>query len=66
MLEEALSCGQMLAELLNDVIDFSKIEAGRLELTREPLDPIGLVEGMVRPAEPHRRKQGPVRVLPGR
>src|SRR5262249_35355948 len=24
LLEEALSCGQMLAELLNDVIDFSK------------------------------------------
>ena len=32
LLDEALACGQMLAELLNDVLDFSKIEAGRLEL----------------------------------
>ena len=52
MLDEALSCGQMLAELLNDVIDFSKIEAGRLELTPEPLDPKGLVEGVVRLLSP--------------
>ena len=47
MLEEALSCGQMLAELLNDVIDFSKIEAGRLELSSEAVDPEALVQGVV-------------------
>jgi PAS domain S-box-containing protein len=52
MLDEALSCGQMLAELLNDVIDFSKIEAGRLELADEALDPRGLVEGVVRLLRP--------------
>jgi PAS domain S-box-containing protein len=52
MLEEALSCGQMLAELLNDVIDFSKIEAGRLELACDPVDPKGLVEGVVRLLRP--------------
>jgi PAS domain S-box-containing protein len=52
LLREALSCGQMLAELLNDVIDFSKIEAGRLELSCEPLDPAMLVEGVVRLLEP--------------
>src|SRR6185437_9906075 len=52
MLDEALSCGQMLAELLNDVIDFSKIEAGRLELVNEPLDPRSVVEGVVRPLRP--------------
>jgi PAS domain S-box-containing protein len=52
LLREALSCGQMLAELLNDVIDFSKIEAGRLELTCEPVDPAMLVEGVVRLLEP--------------
>ena len=50
MLEEALSCGQMLAELLNDVIDFSKIEAGRLELADEPLDPRGRGGGRGAPA----------------
>ncbi|HEY0436717.1 MAG TPA: PAS domain S-box protein [Phenylobacterium sp.] len=58
MLEEALSCGQMLAELLNDVIDFSKIEAGRLELTPEPLDPKSLIEGVVRLLKPNAEAKG--------
>jgi len=31
LLQEAVGCGHMLSELLNDVIDFSKIEAGRLD-----------------------------------
>ena len=55
LLVEALSCGQMLAELLNDVIDFSKIEAGRLELDCEPVDPCALVRGVVRLLEPQAR-----------
>jgi len=58
LLREALSCGQMLAELLNDVIDFSKIEAGRLELANEPVDPRLLVEGVVRLLEPQARAKG--------
>ena len=52
LLEEAVGCGQMLAELLNDVIDFSKIEAGRLEFTPEPTDPAALMDsvaGLLRP-----------------
>jgi len=52
LLEEAVGCGQMLAELLNDVIDFSKIEAGRLEFSPEPVDPAALLEsvaGLLRP-----------------
>jgi two-component system, sensor histidine kinase len=52
MLEEALSCGEMLAELLNDVIDFSKIEAGQLETTREPVDPVSVVENVARLLRP--------------
>jgi CheY-like chemotaxis protein len=52
MLDDALSCGQMLAELLNDVIDFSKIEAGRLELVSEAVDPAALLEGVVRLLKP--------------
>ncbi len=58
MLEEALSCGQMLAELLNDVIDFSKIEAGRLELACDPVDPKSLVEGVVRLLRPQADAKG--------
>jgi PAS domain S-box-containing protein len=52
MLEEALSCGQMLAELLNDVIDFSKIEAGRLELACEPVNVAAVVDGVARLLRP--------------
>jgi PAS domain S-box-containing protein len=58
LLAEALSCGAMLAELLNDVIDFSKIEAGRLELASEPVDPCGLVTSVVRLLEPQALAKG--------
>ena len=58
MLDEALNCGQMLAELLNDVIDFAKIEAGRLELSKESLDPRALTEGVVRLLRPQADAKG--------
>ncbi|MBP8246891.1 MAG: PAS domain S-box protein [Phenylobacterium sp.] len=58
MLEEALSCGQMLAELLNDVIDFSKIEAGALVLAEESIDPAALVQGVARLLRPQAEAKG--------
>jgi PAS domain S-box-containing protein len=58
LLGEAISCGQMLAELLNDVIDFSKIEAGRLELASESVDPCALVRGVARLLEPQAKAKG--------
>ena len=58
MLDDALSCGQMLAELLNDVIDFSKIEAGRMELADEPLEPAALMAGVVRLLKPQAEGKG--------
>jgi signal transduction histidine kinase len=36
LIAEALACGKMLSELINDVLDFSKIEANQLELAPEP------------------------------
>ncbi len=65
LLDEALSCGQMLAELLNDVIDFSKIEAGRLELAYEAVDPKALVEGVVRLLKPIAESKGLVMLVDG-
>ena len=58
LLDEALSCGQMLAELLNDVIDFSKIEAGHLELAFEAVDPAALVNGVVSLLRPQAEAKG--------
>ncbi len=58
LLDDALNCGQMLAELLNDVIDFSKIEAGQLDLNCEPLDPAELVRSVVRLLEPEALAKG--------
>ncbi len=58
LLHEALNCGAMLAELLNDVIDFSKIEAGRLELASEPVSPCDLLRGVVRLLEPQANAKG--------
>jgi PAS domain S-box-containing protein len=63
LLDEALSCGQMLAELLNDVIDFSKIEAGRLELAYEAVEPSALAEGVVRLLRPLAEGKGLVVLL---
>ena len=58
LLGEALTCGRMLSELLNDVIDFSKIEAGKLELNIEAVDPAALVHGVAQLLEPQARAKG--------
>ncbi len=58
LLNEALGCGAMLAELLNDIIDFSKVEAGKLELAPEPTDPVALVRGVADLLRPQARDKG--------
>jgi len=46
LLGEALGCGAMLAELLNDIIDFSRIEAGKLDLCPEAIRPDDLLDSV--------------------
>jgi PAS domain S-box-containing protein len=58
LLNEALGCGEMLSELLNDIIDFSKIEAGKLELMPEPVDPVELMRGVVDMLRPQAEAKG--------
>ncbi|MFZ5669386.1 MAG: ATP-binding protein [Pseudomonadota bacterium] len=58
LLDEALGCGQMLSELLNDVIDFSRIEAGRLELAPEAVDPAALLDSVARLLRPQAESRG--------
>ncbi|CAN5218388.1 ATP-binding protein [soil metagenome] len=58
LLDEALACGSMLAELLNDVIDFAKIEAGKLDLSPEPIDMAGALEGVAGMLRPQAEAKG--------
>jgi signal transduction histidine kinase/ActR/RegA family two-component response regulator len=58
LLDEAQACGQMLAQLLNDVIDFSKIEAGRMELDTEALDPARLLHSVTHMLGPQAEAKG--------
>jgi len=58
LLNEALGCGAMLSELLNDIIDFSKIEAGKLELHPEPIDPAALLRSVADLLRPQARQKG--------
>jgi CheY-like chemotaxis protein len=58
LLDEALSCGQMLSTLLDDVIDFERIEAGRLDLNDEPVDAGELARSVFRLLEPLARGKG--------
>ncbi|PVM90106.1 hybrid sensor histidine kinase/response regulator [Caulobacter endophyticus] len=58
LLAEALGCGAMLSELLNDIIDFSKVEAGKLELSPEALDPSALLRSVADLLEPQAEEKG--------
>ena len=65
LLDEALSCGEMLSTLLDDVIDFERIEAGRLDLQDEPLDAGELARSVFRLLEPQARAKGLALALEG-
>jgi signal transduction histidine kinase/CheY-like chemotaxis protein len=46
LLDEALQCGHMLSELINDILDLSKIEADQMQLSPEPTDPAATLRGV--------------------
>ena len=46
LLDEALQCGHMLSELINDILDLSKIEADEMQLAPEPTDPAATLRGV--------------------
>ncbi|MFZ4604658.1 MAG: PAS domain S-box protein [Caulobacter sp.] len=58
LLDEALTCGEMLSTLLDDVIDFERIEAGRLDLSDDPVDAGELARSVFRLLEPQARAKG--------
>ena len=58
LLDEALSCGEMLSTLLDDVIDFERIEAGRLDLADEAVDAGDLVRSVFGLLEPQAQARG--------
>lgn len=58
LVDEALACGSMLQQLLDDVVDFSKIEAGRLELASEPVDPRQMLESIANLLRPQAEDKG--------
>ena len=65
LLDEALSCGEMLSTLLDDVIDFERIEAGHLDLVEQAVDAGDLARSVVRLLEPQARDKGLVMTLEG-
>ncbi len=54
----AVSSGDALVGVVNDVLDFSKIEAGKLELERRPFDPRELAESTCEMLAPEAHAKG--------
>jgi PAS domain S-box-containing protein len=58
LIAEALQSGQMLSELLDDLLDFSRIETGQFELHPELLDPTQVLMGVTTLLEPAASAKG--------
>lgn len=55
---EILHAGHHLLELINDVLDLARVEAGRLNISREPVPLIALIEECVTMTRPLARPRG--------
>jgi len=58
LLDEALQCGHMLSELINDILDLSKIEADQMQMVPEPTDPGGTLRGVASMLRPQAEAKG--------
>ncbi|MDB4972656.1 MAG: Histidine kinase [Myxococcaceae bacterium] len=50
--------GRHLLSLVNDILDLSKIEAGRMELSREWVSPLAVIDAVQGSVQPLAQKQG--------
>ena len=57
-LQNILTSGRNLLELINDLLDLAKIEAGKMEVRSEPLSLNDLFEGLVSIIKPLAEKRG--------
>lgn len=58
LVDEALVCGEMLTQIVNDVLDFSKIEAGELSLSPAPMNMAAALEGVIAIMMPQANDKG--------
>jgi PAS domain S-box-containing protein len=65
MLDEALQCGHMLSELINDLLDLSKIEADQMQLAPEPTDPAAALRGVANMLRPQAEAKGVDLIIEG-
>ncbi|MDP3173084.1 MAG: ATP-binding protein [Phenylobacterium sp.] len=58
LLGDALACGGMLTEVLNDLIDFARMEAGEMHIVREPVELNAVLDSVTHLLAPQARAKG--------
>ena len=64
--KDILTSGQLLLDLINDILDMAKIEAGKITLAPQPLDPIEAVDQAVRLMHRKAEEKGLTLVVDGK